>query len=96
VTDSQKLEYAKSALRRKFATDLTGLRTLANTVRDALMSGETKVKITNSGFEGGNASGEIIWDAALTGMACEALLLELDPDAVQAPPRTLGFIARFA
>jgi hypothetical protein len=96
VSDADKLEYAVQALRRKYATDIPGLTTLANTVRDAVLAGESRVTVTGVSAEGGSGSGVLEFEAVLCGMACERLLRELSPDNVPAPVRrSLGHIVRF-
>ena len=66
-------------LRRKYATNLTGLRALADTTF-AAATGDT-VTLTALSAEGGSQSGEITCPRGLLLEAIETVLLELDTTA---------------
>lgn len=72
-SDRSKIEYAKSYLRRKYATDLPGLKALA----DAIFASATEsVEITSLGFEGGSSAGVVVFEKAVQGIAIEELIAE--------------------
>lgn len=56
MNDDVRLVYVKSFLRRQYATNVAGLRALAQEVFDAATE---EVVITSQGFQGGSASGQV-------------------------------------
>lgn len=55
------------------------------------------VTITRTGFEGGDASGEISFPKPVLGMAIEEIIAEWDPDFIEPSPmprRSLGIVVR--
>lgn len=76
MNDDVRLVYVKSFLRRQYATNVAGLRALAQEVFDAATE---EVVITSQGFQGGSASGQVQFDKTLLGLAIEELIAELDP-----------------
>lgn len=65
----------KQYLRRTFATNLPGLRTLADTFAAELAD---SVTITSQSFEGGSHAGQITMPVGLKLQAVEEILVELD------------------
>lgn len=80
----------KQRFRRKYATDLPGLRTLSDTI--AAEAGEV-VTITSTSMEGGAGAGVVTGNKLEMLAAVEDVLLELDP-ALPAPP-VYGSVMRF-
>ena len=78
ATDPTLLPALKLKLRRKFATDLNGLRRLSDEV---FQQAQEQVTIHTHGFSDGSASGEITCPRSVLLLAIEEILAELDPDA---------------
>lgn len=77
MNDDAKLVYVKQYLRRKYASDVPGLKAQAAALFDIATE---EVVITSQGFEGGSASGTVRFDKTIIGLAIEELIAELDPD----------------
>jgi hypothetical protein len=81
----------RSYLRRKFATDLTGLRRLAD---DTFCAATDTVTLTSLGFEGGSQSGQITCPKGLLLGVIESLIAELDPTAPAPAPIAAVMLSR--
>jgi hypothetical protein len=86
--DQQQFFYARAYLRRTKTVDQ--LNSLADTVAQAILSGEDHVVITQNSFEGGSAAGQLRFPADVIGAAIEDLLAELDPTGSVNPEQTVG------
>lgn len=83
MDDAARIQIAKSYLRRKYADDVPGLRTLMEEVAACLSE---SVTLTGNSFEGGSASGQITFERLAYLGAIMEVLDELDPDnAPEAP-----------
>jgi hypothetical protein len=79
MDDADRIATIRRYLRRTYATNLAGLRRLADTVA----SGATEVvTITGMGLEGGSSSGQITFERMAYLSAIEDVIAEIDPDAV--------------
>ena len=78
MSPADRISVAKRYLRRKYANDLEGLKTLAETVAGSAFS---TVTITGNAFEGGSANGQITFEPLEYLGAVEDLIAELDPEA---------------
>lgn len=84
MDDAARIAIAKNYLRRKYANDAEGLRTLMDTVASCL---DETVTLTGNSFEGGSASGQITFERMAYLAAIMDVLDEIDPDnAPEAPP----------
>ena len=96
MDDAARIATATRYLRRRYAGDANGLRKLADTV---VTNGAFEhVQITGQGFEGGQASGQLVFEPLAYLAAIEALILELDPasaPAVPSPSRLADFSAGY-
>jgi hypothetical protein len=54
-----------------------------------------QIAITAGSFEGGQGSGQIVFEKSILGIAIEELLAEFDPDYVPDRPRASGFVMQF-
>lgn len=88
MDDAAKLEVAKQYLRRKYAADVPGLKTLADRIAESAFRAVT---ITGQTFEGGSAQGQITFDKLAYLGAVEALIAELDPDNTPTAPAAVTF-----
>lgn len=77
MDDARKISYAVSYLRRK--KTLEEIKTLADVVAAAVLSGRTKVTITSSTMEGGASAGQVEFEAAIVGVACEQIINAAEP-----------------
>jgi hypothetical protein len=91
MDDASRIETAKRYLRRKYATDLLGLRALADSVAECATDAVT---LTGQSFEGGSHSGAVTFEPMAYLTAIEDVLAELD-DTVPPPPPDRAY-ARFA
>lgn len=83
MDSAAKINTLKQGLRIKYATDLTGLRRLWESV----FAGSTEfVEITGTAYEGGNASGQLVLERLEYLQAVQDILAELDPTLSSAPP----------
>jgi hypothetical protein len=82
MTSAEKINTAKSYLRRKYATNVQGLKALAEQVATGAFEAVT---ITGNGYEGGTAQGQLTFEPMEYLAACEQLIQELDEDAPQPP-----------
>jgi hypothetical protein len=88
VDDAAKLETVKQYLRRKYATNVEGLKTLADRIAESAVKAVT---ITGQTFEGGSAQGVITFEKLAYLNAVEQLILELDPDNTPKAPPAVAF-----
>ncbi|AKC83775.1 hypothetical protein IMCC26134_15105 [Verrucomicrobia bacterium IMCC26134] len=79
--DYNLLATLRQYLRRKYASNLTGLRAMADTT---FASATETVTLTSLSAEGGSHSGEITCPKGLLLEAIESILLELDDTAPRA------------
>jgi hypothetical protein len=54
-----------------------------------------QIAITAGSFEGGQGSGQIVFEKSILGLAIEELLAEFDPDYTPGRPRASGFVMQF-
>jgi hypothetical protein len=54
-----------------------------------------QIAITAGSFEGGQGSGQIVFEKSILGVAIEELLAEFDPDYIPDRPRATGFVMQF-
>jgi len=80
VSPADRIATAKRYLRRKYADNIEGLKTLAETVASSAFS---SVTITGNAYEGGSANGQITFEPLEYLGAVEELIAELDPDSPQ-------------
>lgn len=78
MTSAERILTAKKYLRRKYATDLPGLKALAESVAEGAFEAVT---LTGNGYEGGNAQGQITFEPMEYLGAVEDIIAELDEDA---------------
>jgi hypothetical protein len=71
----------RSYLRRRYATDLTGLRRLAD---ETFVAATDTVTLTSLSAEGGSHAGSITCPKGLLLLVIEDLIAELDPTAPRA------------
>ena len=92
MDDADRIDAYKTYLRRKYAEDLPGLKTLAD---ELIANGALdEVTITSNSFEGGSAQGQVAFDPMAKLKAVEEIIAELDDDApLPAPDRAF---ARFS
>lgn len=90
MDDAQRIETLKRTLRRQYAGNLNGLKTLADQVA-ATATGE--VTLTGHTFEGGSATGVVTFERLAYLAAVEDLITEQDPTA--SPPAPNYAYARF-
>lgn len=88
MDDAAKLETVKQYLRRKYASDVPGLKTLADRIAESAVRAVT---ITGQTFEGGSAQGQITFEKLAYLNAVEQLILELDPDNTPTAPPAVTF-----
>jgi hypothetical protein len=88
VDDSTRIEIAKQYLRRKYASDVPGLKTLANRIAESAFAAVT---ITGQTFEGGSAQGTVTFEKMAYLSAVEQVLAELDPDNTPTAPAAVRF-----
>lgn len=55
----------------------SGIKELSAKAHLAVLAGEDQVAITSNGFEGGNASGQLLASAIDIGRICEEILVDL-------------------
>lgn len=89
MDDHARIETVKQYLRRTYASNVDGLKLLAeNLVRNG--GATDAVTITGQSFEGGQAQGQLTFEPLAYLGAIESLILELDPTYTpSAPSRTL-------
>ncbi len=80
MTSADRISAAKRYLRRKYATNLAGLKTLADTVAGGAFE---SVTITGSGYEGGNDTGQITFEPMEYLAALEEIIAEMDSTVPQ-------------
>lgn len=80
MTSADRIQAAMRYLRRKYAADLPGLKSLADQVATGAFDAVT---ITGNAYEGGNASGLLTFEPLEYLSAVESLIAEIDPDAPQ-------------
>lgn len=90
MTDREKIDYAKSFLRR--TKSLPELKQLAV---DTFGAATDTITLTSGAFEGGSQSGQITFEKALLGKAIEELLMEIDPDYKLPPFQADGSVIQF-
>lgn len=73
----------KQHLRRKFASDVAGLKALADQL---IVEVTDNVTITSQSFEGGSHSGQITMPPGLKLAAVEELIVELDSEGTTPRP----------
>ena len=83
MDDASKLETIKQYLRRKYASDLAGLKTLADTIA---ASATESVTLTGQTFEGSSHQGVLVFASIDYLAAIEAVIMEIDPSPVIPPP----------
>ena len=88
MDDAAKLETVKQYLRRKYATNVEGLKTLADRIAESAVK---SVTITGQTFEGGSAQGQITFEKLAYLSAVEQLILELDPDNTPTAPAAVSY-----
>ena len=89
VDDNARIETYKTFLRRKYADDLEGLQELIDEL-GAGAAGESVV-ITQSVFEGGQASGQVTLEPMAKLKAALDVQAELDPDVAEDEPAPTRF-----
>ncbi len=77
-SDRAKIEAAKSYLRRKYTGDLAGLKLYADSVFTAATDA---VEITGISSEGGNTTGQIVFEKSLLLIMVEELIREQEATA---------------
>jgi hypothetical protein len=92
VTDADAIYAAKLYLRRKYASNLTGLKQLAEQI--ACEAFDT-VTLTGQSFEGGSHSGQVALPRLGYLRAIEELIIELDPDTVPSAANSTSAYYRF-
>lgn len=92
MTDANKIAYAKRYLGR--TKSLAELKTLADQVASAILSGKTRIAVTGIVIEGGMTTGQIEFECAIVGQACEELIAALD-STVAPQYRQLGSVVVF-
>lgn len=88
ASDQQKINYAIAYLRR--TKTVAELKTLADKIAAAVLSGDDHVVITSNSYVGGGASGEMRFPADIAGHAIEILLAELDPEDSKNPVESVA------
>lgn len=88
MDDAAKLEVAKQYLRRKYASDLQGLKSLADRIAESAFAAVT---ITGQTFEGGSAQGTVTFEKLAYLSAVEAIIAEIDPDNTPTAPAAVAF-----
>ena len=91
MTDREKIEYAKSYLRR--TKSLPELKQLADDVYNAATQ---TITLRSGAFEGGSHSGDITFEKALLGQAIEELIAETDPDYTPPPSIAYGTVIQLS
>lgn len=91
MDSAAKIQTLQRALRRKYAADLLGLRTLWGQVFNASTE---FVMINGNAYEGGSATGVVLFEPLEYLAAVEALLTELDPTGTPPAPPS-GALADF-
>jgi hypothetical protein len=78
MTSAERIVAAKKYLRRKYAADLDGLKTLADSIATGAFEAVT---ITGNQYEGGGADGQITFEPLEYLAAVEDVIADIDPAA---------------
>lgn len=91
MTSADRIQAAKRYLRRKYASNVDGLKALADKVAEGAFE---SVTITGSGYEGGSDSGMITFEPLEYIAALEDIISELDSESPQ--PATMRVESDFS
>jgi hypothetical protein len=90
---AENISTAKRYLRRKYATDLPGLRALAETVAGEALG--DSVTLTGQSFEGGSHTGQLVFPRIDYLGAIEQVIAELDTTTPLRPAESSSAYYRF-
>lgn len=89
---AQHIATAKKYLRRKYASDLTGLRALADKIAEEALG--DAVTLTGLSAEGGSQTGQLVFPRIDYLAAIEDVIREIDPDYVESPAEATRAVFR--
>lgn len=92
LDSNAQIQIVTTMLRRKYTADVVGLKRLWEKVATEATE---YVEITGNSYEGGSASGSVVFERLAYLAALEAALTELDPAGTPTPPPS-GTFADFS
>lgn len=93
MDDESRIRLFEDVYRRRYRNDLPGLQRLINAL---VTEASESVVITQQGFEGGQATGQVTNEASIRLRAALNVQAELDPDTVPDEPDRGATLANFS